>query len=532
MKIRNWTLLITLSALASIFYFYFTPSYLHPAEDATILYNYARNLKEIGIISYYPGGPAVDGSTDFLFMLLISGLLHFLSDAYSAALLVSGVSTMLMLFFIFRLLDTKSLSLQYLVLFLIFFSQQIWAAVLGYGTFLFAMTITWAILAFWRGSLITLSIVSFLAVLSRPDALITVIPLLAFLLYQKRVKLIKNIGTVLIFFILPVIIYGVFRWWYFGRILPLSFDINTAGNDKVWGLFPISSIHHVKAYALYFIYPGLIGLLIYFIKSKFKIKSQYYVLILSTVILPMIAYLMIRENLDFAYRYMMIPYIGTVITMCLLIRNYKSIILSFFGLFLLFIVGYKSIDQGSKSLNHYYNNIYDLAEELSRYPDVKLATSEAGIITWKSKLKTMDLWGLNTPSLTNHLVTKVDLHSWNPDLIYIHAATEDYVYVPDDSLKNIKNWLTMTHHVMNTLHDNQYLTYLVPFDNRSYKEVEFSNVGLIKSILKFISEKRKKENQPIYRQELFAIHPNANNKIQLIQVIEKYGGKQYTIPKK
>ena len=69
MKIRNWTLLITLSALSSIFYFYFTPSYLHPAEDATILYNYARNLKETGVISYYPGGPAVDGSTDFLFLL-------------------------------------------------------------------------------------------------------------------------------------------------------------------------------------------------------------------------------------------------------------------------------------------------------------------------------------------------------------------------------------------------------------------------------------------------------------------------------
>lgn len=530
MKIRNWTLLITLSALASIFYFYFTPSYLHPAEDATILYNYAINLKETGIISYYPGGPAVDGSTDFLFMLLISGVLHFLSDAYSAALLVSGISTMLLLFFIYRLLDTKSLSLQYLVLFLIFFSQQIWAAVLGYGTFLYAMIISWVILAFWKGSLRTLSIVSFLAVLSRPDALITVLPLLFYQVYKKREKLSRNIVIVLLYFTLPLIFYGVFRWWYFGRILPLSFDINTAGNDKIWGLFLLNSIHHVKAYALYYVYPGIIGLIIYFIKSKFKIKSEYYVLILSTVVLPMIAYLMIRENLDFAYRYMIIPYIGIVTTMCLLIRNYKSIILSAFSVFLLIIVGYKSINQGSKSLDHYYNNIYDLSEELSKYPNVKVATSEAGIITWKSKLKTMDLWGLNTPSLTDHLVTKADLHSWNPDLVYIHAATVDYVYVPDDSLKNIKNWLTMTHQVLNALHDDQYLTYLVPFDNRTYKEVEFANVGLFKSILKFISEKQK--TTLVYRQELFGINPNASNKAQLIQLIEKYGGKQYTIPEK
>jgi hypothetical protein len=107
-----------------------------------------------------------------------------------------------------------------------------------------------------------------------------------------------------------------------------------------------------------------------------------------------LAYLTILENLDFAYRYMIIPYIGIVISMCLLIRNYKSIIISIFGVFLLAQVAYNSINQGSKSLNHYYNNIYDLSEELSNYPDVKIATSEAGIITWKSKLKTMDVWGL------------------------------------------------------------------------------------------------------------------------------------------
>lgn len=532
MKIRNWTLLITLSALASIFYFYFTPSYLHPAEDAAILFNYARNLKETGVISYYPGGPAVDGSTDFLFLLLISGVLHFVSDAYSAALIVSGVSTMLMLFFIFRLLDTKSLSLQYLALFLIIFSQQIWGAVLGYGTFLFAMVICWAILAFWKKNLKALSIISFIAVLCRPDALITVLPLMLYLIFQKRDRLTKNIGIAFLYFALPVILYGIFRWWYFGSILPLSFDINTAGDVKVLKVFLIGSIHHVKGYALYFVYPGLLGLLIYFIKSKFKIKSEYYILLISTVVLPMLAYLTIRENLDFAYRYMIIPYLGIVITMCLLIRNYKSIIISIFSIFLLIKVGYTSVNQGAKSLNHYYNNIYDLSDELSLYPDVKIATSEAGIITWKSKLKTMDIWGLNTPSLTNRLVTKEDLHEWNPDIIYIHAAEVDYVYIPDDSLKNIKNWLTMTHHVMNTMHDDEYLTYLVPYDNRAYKEVELTNIGLFKSILKYISENKSKEAQPIYRQELFGIHPEAKNKAELIKTIEKHGGKQYTIPEK
>ncbi|MCZ2393816.1 MAG: hypothetical protein LC105_08180 [Chitinophagales bacterium] len=531
MKIRNQAILITLSAFACFFYFYITPSYLHPAEDAAILFNYAQNLKETGVISYYPGGPAVDGSTDFLYLLLIALVMNFVHDAYSASLLVSGLSTMLMLFFIFRLLDTKSKGLQYITLFLILFSQQIWAAILGYGTFFFAMMMCWVILSYWKGNIVTLSWVSVLAVISRPDALITVLPLLLHKLYQSQDKYFKNILKILLYFGIPIVAYGVFRWWYFGKILPLSFDVNTAGKDKVWRLFPIHSIYHVREYAIYYIYPGLIGLFIYFAKSKFKIRTNYYVLIISTIVLPMLAYLTIRENLDFARRYFIIPYIGVVIVSTLLIRNYKSITLSFFTFLLLIRIGIISIEQGSKSLAHYYNNIFDLAQDLSKYPNTKLATSEAGIITWKSRLQTLDIWGLNTPELTNRLITKADLMAWNPDLVYIHAAEIDYVYVPDDSLKTVKNWLNMTHVVVNHLVNEHYLTYIVPFDYREYKGEQYENIGLAKSALKFISEKRNKKHLPVYRKELFAIHPNSPQRAELIQVIEKFGGKQIYLKK-
>ncbi|MCO5231990.1 MAG: hypothetical protein M9958_12640 [Chitinophagales bacterium] len=531
MKIRNQSILITISALACLSYFYITPGYLHPAEDASILFNYAQNFKETGVISYYPGGPAVDGSTDFLYLLLISLVMNFIHDAYSAALLVSGISTMLMLFFIFKLLDTKSKGLQYITLFLILFSQQIWAAILGYGTFFFAMMICWVILSYWKGNITTLSWVSALAVISRPDALVTVLPLLLHKIYSEQEKPLKNISKTFLFFGLPLLLYGAFRWWYFGKILPLSFDVNTAGNDKVWGLFPIHSIYHVREYAIYYISPGLIGLLLYIIKSKFKIKSKYYILILSTIILPMLAYLAIRENLDFSRRYFIVPYIGLVIVSALFIRNYKSITLSFFSILLLIRIVMISMEQGSKSLAHYYNNIYNLAQELSKYPEVKLATSEAGIITWKSRLATMDIWGLNTPELTNRLINKQDLKDWNPDLIYIHAAEIDYVYVPDDSLKTVKNWLNMTHVVVNEIVEQDYSTFLVPFDFRAYRDDHFENVGLLKSLLKFISEKRNIKRQPIYRNELFAIHLNSPYRAELKQLIEKFGGKQIYIKK-
>lgn len=525
MKIRNWTLLITLSALVCFFYFYITPGYLHPAEDATILFNYAQNLKDTGVISYYPGGPRVDGSTDFLFILLTSGALHFVSDAYQAALLVSAISTMLLLFILFRLLDTKSLSLQYLALLLVVFSQQIWAAVLGYGTFLYAMMICWAILAYWKGRISSLAIASFFAVLCRPDALVTVIPLMLHKTFSDREKILPNIGVLILNFAVPLSLYAIFRWWYFGSILPLSFDINTAGYDKVWKLFPINSIHHVKSYALYYIYPGLIGLMIYFIKSKFKKKAPYYVLIISTIILPMLAYLTIRENLDFARRYFIVPYLGTVIVMCLLIRNYKSIILSIFGILLLIKVGNTSIDQGVKSLNHFYNNMFDFSTELNHIQPLRVATSEAGIIAWKGGHPTLDIWGLNTPDLTNRVITPKDLDEWKADIIILLTNKDHYIKVPDDSISTEKTWLNMSRQVINYMEKNQFITYLMPYDNRQYITEQSDNLGLAKSLLKFISENNKVSG----RHELVAIDPNSSKSNELIQIVEKYGGKQFKI---
>lgn len=524
MKIRNWTLLITLSALACFFYFYITPGYLHPAEDASILFNYAQNLKETGVISYYPDGPRVDGSTDFLFLTLISGAMFFVSDAYQAALLVSGLSTMMMLFFIFRLLDTKSLTLQYIALLLVIFSQQIWAAVMGYGTFLFAMSICWVVLAYWKGNLRYLSIVSVIAILCRPDALVTVIPLILYKLYTDKGRIPQKLVSLLLYFVLPLAGYGAFRYLYFGSILPLSFDINTSGNDKIWGLFPINSIHHVKGYALYTLYPALIGLFIYFLKSKFKIRKEYYVLIISTVVLPMLAYLTIRENLDFSRRYFIVPYLGLVLTMCLLIRNYKSIIISITSVIFLITIGKVSIQQGAKCLNHYYNNIYDLSGELTQFPELKLATSEAGIITWKSRLATLDLWGLNTPELTNRLVTPKDIQDWNPDILFIHTSNSTYNYTETEDSQ--KTWSNMTNVVIKTVYEEQYLTYLIPYDNRTFKEDQLANLGLLKSFLKFISENNQRISS---RQELIAIHPKSPRKVELMHIIEQYGGKQFTI---
>jgi len=528
MKIRNWTLLITLSGLACFFYFYITPVYLHPAEDATILFNYAKHLKETGVISYFSGGPVVDGSTDFLFMILTSLAMHVLPDAYQAALLVTSIATMLSMFFIFRLLDTRSLTLQYLALALIFFSHQIWAAVLGYGTFLFTMTIVWVVLAYWRGKFAVLALASFIAVLARPDALITVFPLLAHKFYAEKGGTGKKSVAFLALFVLPLIGYVGFRYWYFGDILPLSFQISTAGEEKVWGIFHQKSIFHVREYALYYIWPAFIGLGIFILKQKFRLEPGYYVLILSMVILPMIAYMGIRENLDFSRRYFIVPYLGFVVVITLLIRNHKSIILTIFGFLLLIKVGYTSFNQGVSSLSLYYNNMYSIGEELGELPSGVLATSEAGILPWKSRFTSIDLWGLNTKELTNRLPEAEDFKAWQADIIVIHGNTVDYALLEADSIGNEKSWLNMLQVTCRSAHDMEYLFYLVPYDWRNYKTATLDSRGLLKTFFQWLSEQQKRK--PSARMDLIAVHPNSIHKGEIIRIIEEHGGQAFVLP--
>lgn len=529
MKIRNWTLLLTLSALGCFFYFYLTPVYLHPAEDAAILFNYAQNLRETGVISYFPGGPKVDGTTDFLFLLATSAASYLTPDTFKAALGISALAVMLMMFFIFRLLDTRDLSLQYLTLFLVFFSQQIWAAVLGYGTMLYAMLICWTILAYWRGKLQTLAFVSFLAFMARPDALITIIPLLMHKTWAEKGKLNIKLLQFMLFFLVPTAAYLAFRYFYFGSLLPLSFDVSTAGNDKVWGLFPINSIHHVKGYAIHYIWPGLVGLALFIAMKKFKIEPGYFVLILATILLPMLAYMVIRENLDFARRYFIVPYLGLILTIGLLSRNYKSIILTIFGLMLLVKVGFTSFQTGVNSLNHYYNNMFLIGTAMGELPSMKLATSEAGIIPWKSRYQTLDLWGLNTPEFTHKLVQPEDIAAWNPDLVVLHAGEEDYILTMADDQDSVKNWLNLSRQVIRAMYKGEYMIYIVPFDWRQYKPATLDSHGLLKSFFKWLSEQQKRP--PTSRKDLIGIHPDSAYKKELMAIIENHGGKPFILKK-
>jgi len=59
-----------------------------PAEDSVILYEYAKNLAETGVITFGNAGTPIEGATDFLWMLAIAFLkLLGINEFFSALLL-------------------------------------------------------------------------------------------------------------------------------------------------------------------------------------------------------------------------------------------------------------------------------------------------------------------------------------------------------------------------------------------------------------------------------------------------------------
>ncbi len=66
-----------------------------PEEDAAILYSYSRNLAESGAITYIPAGPRAEGGTDFGWMVSIAVLQKFGIGNHSATALLNAASLLL-----------------------------------------------------------------------------------------------------------------------------------------------------------------------------------------------------------------------------------------------------------------------------------------------------------------------------------------------------------------------------------------------------------------------------------------------------
>lgn len=239
---------MSFAALSCVLHFLFAYGillFLHPHEDAYILFIYAENLGAEGHLGYYSGGPPTEGATDFLWMLMLAGAVALGVEVAVAAALLNAFGSAVISFLLCRhLLDrmqtSRILIAAFFSLLVPFFSLTL-ASHLGFSTQLYAALCLLVFLILWRGSgrkWIALPYACLLMGLLRPDGVI--IGAVAFFcslpLIDKQALpryLIHSFASLTV-----AVAYFLWRFITYGHWLPLPLIVKSA-SDQAWpGLEP------------------------------------------------------------------------------------------------------------------------------------------------------------------------------------------------------------------------------------------------------------------------------------------------------
>lgn len=437
---KSWPIMLALPAL--YFLYFHVAEYIAPAEDATILYRYSVNLAESGRISYNPEGEVAEGATDFLWMVILSAGKLINIDPYLLSRILSVLSLVGTYLIISRILESASSWLPAVIMFALLINSQSVAAIQGFSLFFFGFCVSLAVFSFIKGNESLLVIISFITVLTRPDGVVMVSPLILmyaiFCTGDRKSFIIKALFLAII----PGLIYFIWRWQYFGYLYPLPFYVKAA-NPQL-GLLGESFLYEIK-YLSKYLFPLFFGLLFIWLWGRKEIeRSKLFAclsIILSLVVLPLIFYSRVRLEQNIADRFMYPVHLGMILVYVWLLNHFLmkrikrlsrvliglgSLYLSLSFLYgLIFFKGYLEMRDESN---------FPLAVALADVRDVKFATTEAGRLPYYTKWESIDMWGLNTPDFSQRLIRAEDLEQFAPDMMMIDKNLEYRILL--DSIEN------------------------------------------------------------------------------------------------
>ncbi|MEM7659303.1 MAG: hypothetical protein AAF399_24500 [Bacteroidota bacterium] len=458
----------------------FLPATTPPAEDAAILFRYSEELAEHGVIRFNSSGPAVEGATDFLWMIALACGAKFGLSPYLLARVISLLSlwaTILLLQIWLPLPIAGSgrwFRTSFIWIALLFNSQSI-AAWEGFSLLLFGFSGLLCWYFFSREQLVALTIGALILGLIRPDGVMIGLPLVAILLWRNRKEWIK--------WYLPVGICGLmglsyflWRWWYFGLPLPLPFYVKSQWAEPSF-LQGGSSFRYELIYMSKYLAPLILALLLVSLQRRFPWTKPSLpprpggrILSWASVGIPLVFYGLFSLEQNIADRFMYPVHLAVLSWFTWhLFRpsGIQRLLQGFAGIYLILSVLYFVVySRGFLDLST--ANPPKIAQALSTFPNQRLATTEAGWLPYDSGWESMDLWGLNHPELAKRVVSAQDLSVFSPDLIVLDAGYD--WQLPDDSetYQLLKSWDNMVHNTaLFAIRSDEYELWLVPFAGTS-----------------------------------------------------------------
>lgn len=410
-----WACFFSLGSYLACSIFILNNGMLH--EDAYILFKYVNNLVNFGEISYvHQLGPA-EGATDFLWFILLSGVVYFGVLPGVAAVMLSLIGLFLIIYSGEKLLKFlhDDVSDKYKIGFYIFvvgvtFSTISAAALGGFSTLFYCGFVALGFQLSFRGLVRETIWTGLLLGLIRPDGLIISFGLfiVAMLVKVKNPKfLVANIlGATIV-----GLIYFVWRWEYFDLPLPLPLMVKSHTAETFDGIHDVFTVFKYTA-------PILICYYYYFLVSN----NKKYLLSLVPVVIFMAPLIFVHLSQNIAFRFQAPVFvISWMLFLVLFSRRSlarKSIL--YIAIAPLAFFGAKNFIQQFERLTkfEYINTLSPvIARSLSNH---SIALTEAGRLPYFSNAVFYDLVGLNNKQAATQYVDSNMLLSWDPDLIFVH----------------------------------------------------------------------------------------------------------------
>lgn len=403
-------------------------------DDAFISFRYADNLvRGKGLV--WNEGERVEGYTNFLWTLIIALPIYWGLDPATFSY------TLGLIFFFFSLVFTYKLSL------LIFDSRDLaLLTIFLLGTnYTFSAFATGGLETSWQACVFVTSVYWFLQILNTKDWKTNTLVFFSCLLSVGL--LVRLDSALLVMVVLPVIFYHLWRnkslgserltrglalilpllvlvggwifWkgWYYGELLPNTFYAKVSSLTSV----------RVGVYYLYlfFITYWLIPfpLLLLFAFKKLLRKENWYLQILSILILLWCLYIVIvgGDFMEFRFLVPVLP-LGFIMMVWLIfiffqqkrIRLYLLLLILLGAGFHAFITEKSNLIGGmietkyalQRHLKHEDEDWVGIGKVLGKSfnydPEITIATTTAGAIPYYSRLKTVDMLGLNDKWVARH----------------------------------------------------------------------------------------------------------------------------------
>ena len=472
LAIYGLAVLLTLLAL---------PHFFLPAEDAVILHQYSRNLAEQGAITYYSGGPRAEGATDFAWMALVAGAIR-CGIAPPVFTAVINFSTLLLLGLV--MLRAAALRVTPTRLLMIAGAAglvpQMVAAGAGFALLPDALLLALLVVSFVRQRVTLTAALALLLCLFRPDGIVFVVPLLVFLLLRPDTRGARA-QRILLAFVLPGLVYFLWRVAYFHALFPLPFTVKSDVHRTLGVLVPHSFTSSLKylffdsALLLPLLWRPVPGLRAWI--AGHAPRADTIPLVVSLLAAPTLFYWAMRLDQNVGDRFFFYLPLSAALLLALNWSTFddprRRLILRIgWAAFLVFLLG--PLLREFRSFRDYqFRDVQAIAADLRRLPTRgTLLTTEAGFITYGSGWVAYDAWGLNTERFAHHLVQPSDVVALHPDLIVLHPEPQESCLPQPDWLPayTVRSWPNMTRNLILGANDaGDYQLWLISYGSFHYR---------------------------------------------------------------